>query len=298
MEIRNHILRTTLTALGLLFLLVLPVSAQTTAVSILEIELWPDYDQPNVLVLVTGMLDEGTALPATLTIPLPDGATLNAVARITDDGVMTDDVQYDDSDPTAVTFTTPDARFRIEFYLPYQANGSAHQFSYSWQANFSVEQLAISVQQPLSASTVNITPDTSSIVGEVDGLTYHRLQPQTIAANESLTVNVEYEMESPLLTAVQRQNNPNTSPPATTPPVATTVPTNWPLYLAAVGFALIAIAMFWQVYSQRQTKQAKARPKPRSKSKSAKANFCHSCGTPTTKRDRFCRNCGVELKSI
>ena len=96
------------------------VRAQTpvTALDRLEIELWPDYDRPALLVLLTGVLPPGTAMPAAVSIPIPADADINAVARISDTSEMIDDVTYNtdagENDQQHLTFTTPDLRFRVE----------------------------------------------------------------------------------------------------------------------------------------------------------------------------------------
>ncbi|HEX6387566.1 MAG TPA: hypothetical protein VF177_23100, partial [Anaerolineae bacterium] len=116
--------------LGLLLLIILAApfpsvasaQSETTAIESLAVEFWPDYDRPAVLVLLTGTLPADTPLPATVTLPLPQEADLNAVARISDDNVMIDDIEYT-TGADQLTFTTPDRRFRIEYYLPYTADG-------------------------------------------------------------------------------------------------------------------------------------------------------------------------------
>ena len=97
------------------------VAAQTTAgqLTTLAVELWPDYDRPAVLVLLTAELPAGTALPATVTIPLPGEADVNAVARFDDTGAMLSDVDYTTS-AGQLTLTTPANRFRVEYYAPYE----------------------------------------------------------------------------------------------------------------------------------------------------------------------------------
>ena len=68
-----------------LFSLLFTPSAQAqlpvTNIETLILDIWPDYDEPNVLVLMTGTLPANTSLPATVTIPLATGAEINAVAR-------------------------------------------------------------------------------------------------------------------------------------------------------------------------------------------------------------------------
>src|SRR5690606_4323832 len=53
---------------------ILPSAAAQTpsaALASLAVELWPDYDRPAVLVLLTGALPASAPLPATVTIPVP-----------------------------------------------------------------------------------------------------------------------------------------------------------------------------------------------------------------------------------
>ena len=59
----------------------LSIWAQDTVTTLdqLTADIWPDYDQPSVLVLLTGTLPDDVAYPATITVPIPDDATVNAV---------------------------------------------------------------------------------------------------------------------------------------------------------------------------------------------------------------------------
>ena len=91
--------------------------AQTpvSVIDSLDIEIWPDYDRASVLVLLTGALPGDTRLPASVTLPLPGGAQINAIARIdSKDGSMKDDIFSSNDPPDTLTFVTPDLRFRVE----------------------------------------------------------------------------------------------------------------------------------------------------------------------------------------
>lgn len=253
-----------------------------TAVDTLSVEIWPDFDEASVLVLLTGELSHDTPLPATLIVPLPAAARLNAVARISADGFMSDDIPYSQS-ADAVTLTTPDPSFRVEYYHPYQTNDEQRDFSFIWTADFPVNQMNVSVQQPLSADTMTTSPaSTATTTSQLDGLTYHNLPTQAVPAGQTYMASVNYRMASPLLTANRLQNQGSET---------TAVPPNWTLYLAAAGTALVSIAMFWQAYNNRQKKQQQVRPR-----KGGKASYCHNCGQHSHKGDQFCRQCGTVLK--
>lgn len=296
--------------ISLLFLVIFLVapaqlSAQSTTNEIesLGIEFWPDYDQTAVLVLLTGFLSADTALPVTLTVSLPENADLNAVAHITADNVLTDQgIEYE-IENNELTFTSPSAGFRIEFYLPYQAEGLNRAFSYTWQNNnTAVNDLRILIQEPLSATSLSTVPSASASPGN-DGLTYHTIPSQNIAAGELFTIDVNYVMSSSTLTSELLSPTTNTSTesqstPLTATPIESNNDVNWPLLLGGLGLFLIIVAAVWQVATRRATVQRPVKPKRRQAagSSTTRAKFCRQCGNKLNPNDKFCRDCGTAVK--
>ena len=115
---RLYILATML-IFGLVVAIPSHAQTDTTTLDSMAVDIWPDYDQPSVLVLLTGTLPSSTSFPASVTIPVPEDANVNAVAHIDDaTGNMLTDVEADDTVPGQISLTTPSARFRIEYYVP------------------------------------------------------------------------------------------------------------------------------------------------------------------------------------
>lgn len=275
--------------------------AQSTVSSFeqITIEFWPDYDRPAVLVLLTGSLPAGSSLPATVTLPFPAGATLHAVARITSDGTLIDDIQFTPGS-NALTLTTPESRFRVEYYLPYQADGLERNFTFGWLADLPVGNLAVRVQQPTAALAMQTTPLAEVITEGNDGLRYHTLAVQAAPAGQLLTIEFNYTMGSNQLTS-QAGTQSNSQIPITS--AAPTQTFNWPVLLAAAGGLLLLIGLGWQLVISGQQKRGRpARPRPerpaRPQTQHASAvKFCHECGVAFRPGDRFCRQCGQTLKS-
>lgn len=283
----------------------------TNQIETLIVDLWPDYDQDKVLVMFTGTLPADTPLPASVTIPLPEEAQINAIARITSDNRMLDDIQYTTGD-NALTFTTPDSRFRVEYYVPYETTGSAHSYTFNWLADLRVNELLAAVQQPTGAANMTVTPENAArIPDNTDGFTYYSFPPQPIPGGELYTITFSYDMASPQL-SIDNLPAPaaipvNASTPAAAAPTTSPLTTNmvnWPLVLGVLGLLVIAVAGTWLV-ATRQTggsvqKSRKPRPK-RSQNQpagsSGKAQFCHECGTALNAGDKFCRKCGTAVKS-
>ncbi len=287
---------------------------QAAAIELIAVDLWPDYDQASVLVLITGALPADTTFPATVTIPLPTDASLHAVARISTENAMIDDIEFIQN-TDSVTLTTPDPRFRIEYYMPYIADNSDRSFTFSWMADVAVEQFEVSIQQPGNASSMNVIPvPANTTTGSVDNLTYHILPIVPVAAGELYEVAINYEMIIPQLSidlTGQQQPTPQT---AVSPPLTLGNNSNLPLILGIVGGILIVGVLAWALVNNQKTTPRPKKPTPRRKaavntavktpptsSHSAPtpqaAKFCHECGEGLQAGDKFCRECGTAVKS-
>ena len=294
-------------SLLLLFLFAaLPVAAQTevTQLDSLTVELWPDYDRPAMLVILTGTLPASATLPATVTIPLPAEAEINAVARFNEVDVLVTDVEWTQGDGQ-MTLTTPGSTFHVEYYVPYVATENEVTYGFAWTAGLEIASVAAVVQQPVAATDITIVPAPSGSVTRADGLRYHQIEPRPLAAGEPFTVDVTYTVDTPLLSA------PSVSPAATTAPAATATTAAGdgilgdlsPWWLLLIPAALALLAGAWAL--GRRTGSGRARkPRPNRAGRpgttrpsgEGAARFCHHCGQPAQAGDVFCRKCGTRLK--
>ena len=258
----------------------------------LDIEIWPDYDKASVLVLLTGTLAGDTLLPATVSLPLPAAARLNAVARIEPkDGSMKDDIFSSTDPPGTLTFITPDLQFRVEYYLPYTVNENQRSFDYTWLATVSVTNFQLRVQRPSSASTLTTTPATANIARSSDGFDYHTFPARPVPAGQSFSLQVDYKMTSAQLSAAGLSSpNTNMQPAASN----TGAGINWALAAVVTGGLIIVGALIWQMASRRRGSNIR-KPAVSRAGKQSRAKFCRNCGEPTDEGDKFCRGCGIEL---
>jgi len=283
----------------------LPAAAQSEPAQLdsLTVELWPDYDRPSMLVLITGTLPEGTPLPATLTIPVPSSAEIHAVASFNEAGALLSNVDYTVAGGQ-MTMTTPSLRFRVEYYDPYVTDGDRHTYTFDWRSGLSIAQASVVAQQPSAAADFSVTPAAvSSAANRGDGLTYHTLPARAVGANEPFTVLVAYTAEAPVLSAPSQTTTGETAAPSGGSEAAPAGGFD-PLWLLAVAGALALIGGAWYL-GRRQGSAASRGRKPQpvrpAKTKPAKkagggANYCHNCGKPAQAGDTYCRHCGVELK--
>jgi len=262
----------------------------------LDIEIWPDYDRAAVLVLLTGRLPGDTQFPASVTLPLPQGAQINAVARIdSKDGDMKDDIYSSTDSSGMLTFITSDLRFRVEYYLPYTVNKSERSFDYTWSAAITVSHLQLRVQRPTSAITLNTVPAAANVVRDGAGFDYHIFPAQAVPAGQPFTVHVDYQMTAAQLsaTSLPRQNT-GIQTPATTATPSTGSTINWALAAVVSGGLIIIAALIWQITSRRRSSNM-GKPDASQVANQSQKKFCGNCGEPTGEGDNFCSSCGSEL---
>jgi hypothetical protein len=285
----------------LIIFMLMPMAAgfaqnPVSVIDSLGVEIWPDYDKASVLVLLTGALPENTRLPASVTLPLPETARLNAVARIDGkDGNMIDDILSSTEPPGTLTFTTPDLRFRVEYYFPYTVDKNQRSFDYSWLAAVTVNNFQLRVQRPTSAGTLNTKPATVNVVNSADGFDYHTFPARTVPAGQSFSLQVDYIMTAAQLSAASLPSpSTNPQPPALPATPGSGSGINWALAAVVAGGLLIIAALIWQIASRRSPSGIRE-PVDSGIEKQSRAQFCRNCGEPTDAGDKFCSGCGSEL---
>jgi hypothetical protein len=285
----------------LIFFILMPMAigfAQNpvSVIDSLDIQIWPDYDRASVLVLLTGTLPGDTQFPVSVSLPLPDAAQLNAVARIdSKDGNMKDDIFSSTDSPGTLTFITSDVRFRVEYYLPYTVDKSKRSFDYTWLAVIPVNNLQLRVQRPTSASTLNTEPAAANIVRDGDGFDYHIFPARAVPAGKPFRLHVDYKMTTVQLsaTSLPRQNTGIQTPAIPTTP-STGSGINWAWAAIVAGGLIIIVALVWQIASRRPSPNIR-KPIDSRVERQSRAKFCRNCGEPIDESDRFCKGCGSEL---
>jgi hypothetical protein len=317
--LKCFLLATTFIALSLLPTANLQAQSNATTLENLSVDIWPDFDQPAILVLLTGTLPEDSPLPAAVTIPMPDNATINAVARLGSDGSMFDDIDYDQSIPGQLTLTTPNNRFRVEYYLPYSADGSERSFTFDWQALLDVDEVITSIQKPAAATNVAVNPVADKVTTGQYGLQYYNLPPMAVRAGDSYLIDISYSNPGGQLSDDLLEGEPSVNPAVQALPLLgsndSTAQTdsgfNWLLALAMMAGILIIAIVAWLIISRQKSSKRVRKPRPKrrvtpqttpnkisSGGGTPVAKFCHECGQPLEAGDRYCRNCGTAVKGV
>lgn len=199
--------RKILPLLGLLLLIFLlgifpaGVSAQSGApeISTLTVSLWPEYDQPDVLVIYRAQLSTDTRLPAQLTFRLPGHiADMHAVAYQNGDELANIDpalvsLQPDGND-MLLSFSAPSTQVQFEYYDAEMLTKEAdsRQFDYTFNATVPVKAVTFEVKEPYAAEEFSMTPEAEHTSKGSDGLPYSTLTKTGLAAGDNVTLSATY----------------------------------------------------------------------------------------------------------
>ena len=286
------------------------VQAQGAAqLSFLEVDLWPEYDRPDVLVIYRIQLASGVSLPQDLTFRIPAAAgEPHAVAyRQPGGSLLTANYSRQvEGEWALITFNATAPEIQIEYYDPgLEKKGADRHYEFTWVGEYAIDTMVVQIQQPVGASNMRVEPDLGSFEAGSDGLMYYGLEIGAASVGDPIAVKVDYQKDNDTLSiesfdiSAPIQNETSDQVDASM--------TDWlPWILGGFGLVLVAGSIGWYWYSGREVEPARkttsrgrrssSKTHPQSKDSDGDANHCHQCGKRAASGDRFCRVCGIKLR--
>jgi len=276
--------------------------------SSLQVDLWPEYDKPTVLVIYHITLPASISLPVDLSLRIPAAAgepSAVAVRQLTAEGqpsLFT--ISYKrqvDGDWGVISLKATMPEVQLEYYDPgLVKQGEARQFEYRWPGDYAVDSLDVQVQQPVGASEMSISPASGAATTGNDGLMYYKKDVGALQAGQTFSLMVNYKKSGDELSAASLQVQPS-APVTSITPGQNALMTILPWALGAFGLVLIAGGGAWYYFSGRKKKEDGRHPHRRRSAAQAETEeegfiYCHQCGKRASPGDRFCRTCGTKLR--
>ena len=287
------------------FLLLIPLatSAQTVAIDTMLIDIWPEYDRPEVLVIYHFTLTESTTLPVqmTLRIPASSGGPYNLAYVNINDGGKTGlyNLEYTSQqrgDWLEISFSAPTSSIQMEYYDPGMLrDGDSREFMFTWPADYMVQSMAIQILQPINAVDMQIVPDLGTGQTFQDGRTYYSAHFGQMGAGEQFNMQLRYNKPDDILSEGYDQVFAAEDGGAAR---QTTFENALPWVLGGVGILLITVAVVWYLVPNQEVPFPRKRhPLGDHEKQPENAQlYCHNCGTLSKPDDLYCRSCGTKLR--
>lgn len=283
----------------------LPASAQSELrLATVQVQLWPEYDRPSMLVIYTITLPDDQPLPAEVSLRIPAGVgEPSAVAVLEDSGLVTR--QYAstvDGDWAVITLEADLPIIQVEYYDPaLSQSDSPRSYDYLWQSDYAVDEFIIGVQQPIGASQFDIQSD-EPVFGvpevQASGMNQYTASLGSLEAGETFSFSLSYTKTSTALSIESLLQDTSTADEA---PASESLPV-WVWVLVGVGGVFVGVGVIYFVRASTVKKPASSyrRKKQRSSGRADRSGgknlFCHQCGSPAEPGDKFCRECGTKLR--
>lgn len=290
--------------LALLLLLGLLLSSQPAraqgrpSLSSLDVWIWPEYDQPSVLVIQHMQVSPGVALPARMTFRIPAAAEKPHALAVGQTPATVADTPYTlepDGKWVKVSVEVAAPAIQLEYYDPsFSKDGKSRAYLYEWAGDYAVENLHVELQQPYDASAMQTDPRLSGVKTVPDGLTYFSGDFGALAAGQTFTLDIRYDKDSdaPSLSFIKIQPS---APLNEDTAGRVSLETYLPWVVAAFGALMIAGGLFYYVRGTTPTRPARRRHAAGEESAEGQT-YCPQCGTRARSGDRFCRTCGTRLR--
>jgi hypothetical protein len=251
----------------------------TLSLATLQVSLWPEFDQPQTLVILDGTLPAGTPLPVQLSLRMPAAAGApHAVAILGSDGkLLTASYTTNPAgDDIIVSFAANSLSFRLEYYDPALVmQDAARTYFFTWTTDYPVAAAAIRVQQPFGATGFAAEPALVDVGAGDYGLRYWESSRGALAAGQAVSLDLSYSKTDSTLSAdaVGAASAPAAVPTAA---AAAGAGPNLPLVItvALVGLALVGAGTFAYVRSARPAarRSVSARRRRRGVSRASSSN--------------------------
>jgi hypothetical protein len=271
----------------------------------LKVELWPEYDREDMLVIYRLSLGADVALPADVEIHVPSRVgDMYQVAMKDLDGLLYKlDYSIDmEKEWMVVSFTTPTPDVQIEFYDPALGlNGDHRSYEFVWFGDYRVNQCSVIIKEPLNASNLVSIPNAEPEVGFAGAQQIYEVQMGLIEQGSSFTLQLDYDKPDNILLSSLEEDVQPVAPIDDQIKGRTSfnevLPWVFTMLSVIILFAAIILYLNSRNYPHKKLNNGDTIVQTDYSDVEPKAIYCHRCGKRAIKGDYYCRICGEKLQT-
>jgi hypothetical protein len=274
-------------------------SAQTPIkLSRLQVQLWPEYDQPSMLVIYDFQLPDSVKLPVSVSLSFPKDAHLVAVASLAADGSLlnTDYIgpAVNEAWQTVTIQIQTATTYHVEYYEPLSRTGQKRDFTFQWPGDYAIDDLSVNVRVPPDTTDIQTDPSMKSAKA-ADGTPSLVQDFGARQAGKQFTLHVIYTRTSDDLSVPSQTVEPS-QPIGSNTPGRVMLSNYLPYILGVLGIVMLGAAAIYFLQPHNPHAPQKRQTHVRRSTPASSNLHCHQCGARAQPGDRFCRVCGTRLR--
>jgi len=257
------------------------LAQQNVTIEQVFVELRPEYDTPDILIVYTIFLSEDLDYPVDLSASsggpsvvweVVDGSPVETTFDTIEEGEW---ISVDIKAETPIVY--------VDFYDPeLKSQNSTISYTYNYPPGLKSELVDLAIWQPPLTENFTASDQFPETFEDEIGIIYHMasLNPDEL---DSYEIDFSYE------SVPVSENDPGSE-------FSLTDALPWALGIMGLGILAMGI---YNLLSSSGTKVKTSKKKYDNKSKHSygkKNKFCHSCGAKISGKDKFCSECGAKTR--
>jgi hypothetical protein len=298
------------------------VSAADLIMARLRLSIWPEYDDPRVLIMLRGEMTPRQAFPARITLPIPKGAEIIGAGMVSEQNELLlhpHQVLPGDTQDT-LQLNLPVPRFFVEFYYnPFTMSGSEKRFVYPAPTTYPIELFEVDIQQPLQATAFTLEPAPMERMTDNQGFTYHQFTYRDVGKGQSQTFTIAYTKTATTPSVSKQQPTPQSAEKTRAGSDHTLVvlsifagaillfagcawliqrsqPQPMPITTVQTPSVSMSDTLLELLQENVQPQETETTGAPPTLPQTRVINFCANCGHKLLPDDRFCSRCGKPIE--
>ncbi len=278
----------------------------------MKLSVWPEYDEPRVLVIYDGTFADTSGFPKQVSFRVPKGADVTQVCGISEKGehlCQLFEVKQE-ADYNVVSYTLPVPHFFLEYYYNPVGSEAVRNIAYTFSAQHPTDRIDVEVQQPLRATDFAVTPTPLSTGADNQGFKYSQLSFEKVVPGQKIELNISYTKQDSRPSVPKKQDVGGGFADSS----------NLNIWILLGGAAVLGLVAYFVIsrrparlvpqpagyggkagsqgsYS-RPSVYSKQTGRGRGAAKAQGGGFCTGCGAPLDADDRFCPKCGKRSKNF
>lgn len=281
-----------------LFSWTVPIRAEESLrVTSMVVSVWPEYDQPGVLVQYQGTLSPPASKtnPRELSFLVPKSAGVGAACAIQSNGNHTSETWKEseaDAGWTKIAFQITEPDFHVEYYYNPLTSTPDKKMTFTYQAVLPADELQLDIQHPLKATNFVLTPETTYSHKDNEGFIYHSYRIKSVTTGQKVSTNIAYTKTDPSPSVSGQQKPAAASRASNEGGVNLNQAIVFSVMLGMLG---IIVYFVWERKTRRTQPTIAHIPDPMSYRARGEwyGGFCTQCGNPMEADDKFCARCGT-----